>query len=222
MPVDASVDAPEPAPPPTRSERLRELIALVGERPPWLGPLLVGLTVALVLTGVSVWRSRQPAPPEALLPRVDAAQVTLTTPEVIVHLSGRVRVPGVYRLRPGDRIVDLIDAAGGSTVDADLDRLNLAAVVFDGDRVHVPARGEELGPPTVSDPTGADTNAPVDLNRADAAELERLHGIGPALAAAIIEDRDRNGPFASIADLERVSGIGPAVVDRIGDDARAG
>ena len=190
------------------SQRARELLELARERPPWLGPVLIGLAVIAVVAISGLVRSAQGPPVDELLPRVASPQVTLTEPEVVVHLSGRVRTPGVYRLRPGDRILDLLDAAGGATPDADVDRLNLAAVVFDGDRIHVPSLGD-LGAdlPAVADPsTDASRSGPIDLNRASAGELETLHGIGPALAAAIVDDRDRNGPYASVADLERVSG----------------
>jgi competence protein ComEA len=114
-----------------------------------------------------------------------------------------------------------IDAAGGATTVADLDGLNLAAPVVDGQRIYVPIAGEvdpvavPSGPVAGGDPSAPD--APIDLNRAGIADLETLPGIGPATAAAIVDDRDRNGPFASVDDLDRVPGIGPAKLGALRD-----
>jgi len=109
---------------------------------------------------------------------------------------------------------DAIEAAGGVSGNADPDSLNLAAVVVDGSRVYVPVVGEEV-PVVVGEPTPPTVSVPaiVDVNRAAAGELEQLPGIGPATAAAIITERDRNGPFLEVDDLQRVPGIGPAKMD---------
>jgi competence protein ComEA len=125
--------------------------------------------------------------------------------------------PGVYELDPSARVIDAVTAAGGSVAGADLDGLNLAAPLVDGQRVYVPHVGE-VDPAAVPAggapaPTGLEGGAPrgpVNLNTATAAELESLPGVGPATAATIVDDRTRNGPFASVDDLERVPGIGPA------------
>lgn len=146
---------------------------------------------------------------------------------VVVHVIGAVRHPGLVTLAPGDRISDAVQAAGGSTPEADLDRLNLAAPLIDGMQVRVPETGE-LGPgdggadgdpPLIrlpdsrpgETPGGAEPVPPVvDLNRATEPELESLPGIGPALAGVIVEWRTEHGPFATVDDLEAVPGIGPA------------
>ncbi len=133
--------------------------------------------------------------------------------EVTIHVAGAVERPGVHRLAVGARVDDAIGAAGGPTPDADVDALNLAAILVDGMRVYVPEQGEvvTLLPvvPTDSGSTSAPTG-PVDINRADVDQLDALPGVGPATAAAIIAERDRNGPFLTVDDLERVPGIGPA------------
>ena len=137
---------------------------------------------------------------------------------VVVHVAGAVRSPGVHRLQVGSRVDDAIRLAGGPSDDAQADALNLAAVVTDGARIYVPRVGEEFVEPVVtsaapsltgSSSDGAPTG-PIDVNRATTAELETLPGVGPATAAAIVTERERNGPFAGVADLERVPGIGPA------------
>lgn len=139
--------------------------------------------------------------------------------ELVVHVAGAVRRPGVVTLDPGARIVDAVDEAGGATAEADLHRLNLAAPVTDGLYIRVPIEGEVVSPVGIPAGTtggpgaggGDDGAGPVvDVNRATDTELERLPGIGPALAAAIVEWRSTNGPFATIEELLDVPGIGPA------------
>ena len=141
---------------------------------------------------------------------------------------GAVRAPGIVRVRAGARVVDAIAAAGGATADADLARLNLAAPLSDGARVAVPAVGRPppaldpsavSGTPAASGAAGASgsTSGPVDINTATAEELDRLPGIGPATAAAIVSDRSTHGPFASVDDLQRVRGIGPSKLEQLRD-----
>lgn len=151
--------------------------------------------------------------------------------EVMVHAAGAVTHPGLYVLDAGARVGDLLSAAGGPRSDADLDRVNLAAPLSDGSRVYVPAVGQEDPPPVVAGDIGPGTgggNGPaggatpdpgrlIDLNRADAAELETLPGVGPATAAAIIAHRDANGPFQRVEDLLAVRGIGDAKLAAIVD-----
>jgi competence protein ComEA len=145
-------------------------------------------------------------------------------PVLVVHVAGAVRRPGVYELEGGQRVADAIVAAGGALSGADADALNLAAPVADGDRIAVPLAGEEAaggasagGHEHAAGGDSAPDAAPVDINTASTAELERLPGIGPTTAAAIVEHREHNGPFASIADLEAVRGIGPAKIEAIRD-----
>lgn len=135
-------------------------------------------------------------------------------PEVVVHVAGAVEVPGVYELPASARVHDAIEAAGGATTFADLDLLNLAAPIVDGMQIRVPEPGEAVAPLVV--PDGGD-DGPVDLNRADAAELDTLPGVGPATAAAIVAHRDDHGPFASVDDLLSVPGIGPAKLAALSD-----
>lgn len=126
---------------------------------------------------------------------------------VVVHVAGAVMSPGVYVLDDRSRVADAIAMAGGATESADLDRINLAAVMTDGQRVLVPVRG--------GGGDGGDGGGRVNVNTASQRELETLPGIGPALASRIIGYREQNGSFGSIDDLTRVSGIGAALVDRL-------
>ncbi|MCZ7534525.1 MAG: ComEA family DNA-binding protein [Acidimicrobiia bacterium] len=149
---------------------------------------------------------------------------TQTAPiAVVVHVAGAVRRPGVATLPTGSRVVDAIDAAGGGLRDADLDRLNLAAPLVDGEKVLVARVGDPPTPVSMTASGGSGTgtatepSAPLDLNAATQAELEELPGIGPTLAAAIIDERDRRGGFTDVAQLQQVSGIGESRYAQIRD-----
>jgi competence protein ComEA len=153
-----------------------------------------------------------------------------------VAIAGAVARPGLYRVAEGTRLSGLIHAAGGLTPEADADRVNLAAAVHDGERIYVPRRGEPGAPSVVAGagsssagtgPSGPDgsggaagtagggTTGPIDVNRASAADLDRLPGIGPATAQAIIAHRTAKGPFTSVEQLADVRGIGPAKLEQI-------
>jgi competence protein ComEA len=164
---------------------------------------------------------------------------TLAPSRIAVHVVGAVRQPGVYHLAAGARADDALRAAGGASDNADLRRVNLAASVLDGDQLYIPRIGERLpntststnesngnpGPPTRASNNSNNSNSAsatsstllliVDLNRATATDLDRLPGVGPATAKAIIDHRTRNGPFASVDDLLKVKGIGPAKLAEI-------
>jgi len=137
--------------------------------------------------------------------------------EVVVHVSGAVNRRGVVTLHVGARVADAITAAGGTTADADLDRLNLARVLADGEQVHVPVEGEEAPPPDGPGGTGVGADGRVDLNRASQEELESLPGIGPAKASAIIDHRGSVGPFEVPGDLRAVPGIGERTFQQLAD-----
>ena len=132
--------------------------------------------------------------------------------EVVVDVSGAVHRPGLYRLDEGERIGDAIEAAGGITPEAVLDSINRAAKLVDGQKIHVPSSAEttaslanEGGVPGGST---QETGALISINSADAEQLDAIKGVGPSTAAAIVEDREANGPFETLEDLMRVSGIG--------------
>ena len=139
--------------------------------------------------------------------------VALDEAALLVHVDGAVAVPGVYELSDGDRVKDAVEAAGGLAEGADTSGMNLAARVADGDKVYVPLEGEEAPD---ADAGGSGTRDPlVNINTATEEELDELPGVGESTARAIVEDRERNGPFALPEDLMRVSGIGEKKFERL-------
>ncbi|MFV0373582.1 helix-hairpin-helix domain-containing protein [Microbacterium sp.] len=158
------------------------------------------LVVAAIAVVVGAVRSAADSPVVVDVPVTATPAVTGT---IYVHIAGAVEAPGLYRLEAGARLVDAIALAGGFTDDADPAAVNLARPLSDGEQVHVTAHGETR-------PEAADGR--VSINTSDAAALQRLPGIGPALAARIIAWRTENGPFTSVDDLLAVPGIGEKVL----------
>lgn len=151
--------------------------------------------------------------------RPQGVEVVLPTPTPLstlqVYLTGAVGRPGVYTFRPGERLAEALEAAGGPAPDADLTQINLAARLQDQDHLHVPRVGEAVRLPEGS--PGAQKASRINLNRATAAELEALPGIGPTRAAAIVEYRQRQGEFKTVEDLVKVRGIGPTTLQGLRD-----
>jgi competence protein ComEA len=130
----------------------------------------------------------------------------------LVHVAGAVRSPGVYRLREGERIQDAVRRAGGPRGGADLNAINLAAKVADGQQVVVPRRGAAAAVGAGAVGAGAldgPTQPLVSLNTATAEQLDTLDGVGPATASKILDWRREHGGFRSIDDLGQIPGIGP-------------
>jgi competence protein ComEA len=211
-------DLPRPSPPPlTLRERLMPLLAAVARDPRRLAPAAGALAalVVLVALGLVAWRGAPP-PPELRLPRAgmpgDPGSGAPAGPDqppadAHVHVAGAVARPGLYRVRAGARVAEVVDAAGGPTADADIDQLNLAARVSDGDRVYVARKGEVAPPPA---PVLSERAASIDLNTATVEQLDALPGIGPATAQAIVDHRRRKGRLRSVEELLEVRGIGEA------------
>lgn len=184
------------------------------------------IVVAITLVGAGLWYLRSLPKPVAIAAssgttgaRAAAAETSAspTGPPLIVDVTGWVRQPGVYEFAQGDRVIDAVERAGGAKPNADLSVLNLAAPLTDGSQVVVPKSGGSVAGATGSGGTGTTPGALLNINTASAADFETLSGIGEVLAAAIVDYRTENGPFASVDDLEDVSGIGPATLEEIRD-----
>lgn len=182
--------------------------------------VLFALVAVVVLGGVLLIQRgrRQPAP--ILLATATAPpsgpQSTVTPSPLRVYVSGAVQSPDVYTLPPASIAKDAVLAAGGPAPDADLDRINLATELVDGQHVHVPHLGEE-DPPVEWPSAQRSVGIGININTADAATLETLPGIGPALAQRIIDYRETKGPFVRPEDVMDVAGVGPAIFAQIED-----
>jgi competence protein ComEA len=158
-----------------------------------------------------------PVPSGGEAPSDGEAPTTTDVTTVVVHAAGAVNAPGIYQVPSDARLADVVAAAGGATVDADLDRVNLAAAVEDGQQVYVPRVGEAAS--SIPPPGGGSSGSsePVNVNTADAGLLESLPGVGPATAQAIIAYRDEHGAFATVDELLDVPGIGDAKLAQLRD-----
>ena len=130
--------------------------------------------------------------------------------DVVVHVAGAVREPGVYRLPAGSRVTDAVERAGGATRPAGVEGINLAAVLADGQQVVVP--GRTAGSATA---TGTAADGPISLGTATLEELDTIEGIGPVTAQNILDFREQNGGVSSVDDLDQISGIGPATMEAL-------
>jgi competence protein ComEA len=164
----------------------------------------LGLLV-VVLLGARYLRGDDPPPAAAPIHVADADGGG--SARLIVHVAGAVRRPGVYRLAAGARVFDAVRRAGGARRRADLAALNLAAKLEDGRQVLVPLRGAAAAAGGGSGAAPAE-GQPLDLNTANAEQLDQLDGIGPGMAAAILKYRDQHGGFGSVEELGEVPGIG--------------
>lgn len=188
--------------------------------------ILLGVMAGFVLAGVLIFVSRAPAGQPILL------QPAPTKVPVAVHVIGAVPRPGLYEFPEGARVQDAIDAAGGLLTSANIDAVNLAALLVDGEQLTIPYKsGEEpvagtdtsTGPDLPnsntndSDSSGSENPDLININTASLEELDSLPGIGPTTAQRIIDYRNTNGPFTTIDEIMDVSGIGPSTYDEIKD-----
>jgi competence protein ComEA len=206
------------------------LVALAGAGAVWVRavPRLAGDTGAAAPADQTLPRAAPEPPsgapdPSASGAGVDPSLATGPAGEVAVHVAGRVRRPGLVRLPAGSRVQDAIRAAGGPTSGADLDAVNLARKLTDGEQIRVPAPGDPApplpadaaGPGASGGPAGA-PSAPLDLNTATVEQLDTLPGVGEVTAGRIVAYRTAH-PFTAVDELLEVPGIGQRRYDQLKD-----
>lgn len=172
--------------------------------------LLTGILIGLLVTGLLLLLLSQPR-------KYGVELQPPPTPEpLMIHVAGAVINPGVYELPTHGIIADAIEAAGGASEGANLDRVNLAASLKDNQQVFVPSTSEPTNPAeTTQSSSVTSSSEKINVNTATISELDQLPGIGPALAEEIIKHREAFGIFHEAADLLDVSGIGPAKLEKI-------
>lgn len=131
--------------------------------------------------------------------------------DVVVDVSGAVAQPGVYRMPAGSRVDDAVRRAGGASAGAELEAVNLAARLADGQQVVVPARRSATAPAAGA----AAEEGPISLGTATAEQLDTIDGIGPVTAHDIVEFREQHGGLSSVDQLDQISGIGPATMEAL-------
>lgn len=200
--------------------------------------IAAGVIIAVALIGTVVLVAKSgvfsPAGGQIKFMEAGAPAGKPEQPQTIrVHVAGKVNKPGVYDLEPGSRVMDAIEAAGGALPNTDLESINLAEKLTDGQQVYIAPKGR-IAPPKVSVVRGGTSPArsavsgeaisrssgpkkltrpgegTVNINTAGFEELQRLPGIGPAMAQRIIDYRTEHGRFQSVEELDEVRGIGPA------------
>ena len=150
--------------------------------------------------------------------------VKIEVPPVIIHITGAVKSPGVYQLKSTERVIDAVKIAGGATEVANLDAVNLAALLRDGQKIIIPYRISKISEEennenlykNIEDMYSSTTDK-ININTANASTLQTLPGIGPVLSERIIEYRNQNGLFGIIDDIKDVSGIGEKKFEGIKD-----
>ena len=189
------------------------------------------IAVVVLIAAVGVWRhaaarehshtlaqssserEENEAAPVASSPSPSApAPAGERTDDVVVYVSGAVASPGVLTLPASSRVIDAITAAGGATPEADLESINLARLLVDGEQIRVGVVGES---PPVASEAGTPAGTCIRLATATEAELQTLPGIGPALATRIISYRATHPRLSTVEDLDDIPGIGPSLIEKI-------
>ncbi len=170
--------------------------------------ILFGIGVVIIILGIFsfLYMERRLTSSFHIKPALSPTSVSY----IIVHIAGDVKRPGVYRLPIGARVYEAIDRAGGSLPDADMDSLNLAKVLKDGEKVFIPKR-------SLNNTHLKRVENYIDINNMDKEALTKLPGIGERLAERIVRYRETHGPFKNVDELKNVPGIGDKKLEQIKD-----
>lgn len=176
---------------------------------------ITAIVVIIVLT-IGIYFFRQTTDDETVYYESTEQIEEAETNQITVHIAGAVNNPGIVVLEEGSRIVDALEAAGGETEEADLNKLNLAYVLSDGEKLYIPTKNEE-DQEYITQGKGQmqEEENTVNINTATVEQLTTLPGIGEATASKIIEYRKENGKFKKVEDLKNVPGIGDSKFQNI-------
>ncbi|MEA4921765.1 MAG: helix-hairpin-helix domain-containing protein [Eubacteriaceae bacterium] len=190
-----------------------------------------GIVVLIALAAVFVFFFRTGDPDEIPVEKSKVTAEAHTEKEektIIVDVSGQVNTPQVIELKSGSRVSDAIDKAGGLTEKADISNINRAAEIKDGEKIYIPAKGEnaeaaasgtasQAGSGTEAGTSAQAASGKVNINSASNSELQTLTGVGPATAEKILLYRSQNGGFKKLEDLKNVNGIGDKTFEKLKD-----
>jgi competence protein ComEA len=180
------------------------------------------IAIAVIIGGSAIVLLARPDPVQIVVnpPVPTATPAPTNTPApIVVYVTGAVNQPEQTITLPyGSRVSDALEAVGGVTDEADMERVNLAGILRDGDQIHVPSLNDTI----VADETASSLPTPsggevIYINSATLEELQTLPNIGPALAQRILDYREANGSFTSLEDLDSVSGIGASTLEALAD-----
>lgn len=200
---------------------------ILSPREKWFAMFMGGVVVvAIILLFFAFQRDDSPHDnPEMLFPEELEDQKTEqnvreneVSKTIVIDIKGAVKKPGVYTMKVGERVVDAIEKAGGLLKEADQNQLNLASLLKDEMVIYVPKKGEQQEKPLQANGLLQEDDGKIRINSASVEELQKLKGIGPAKAEAIVSYREENGPFQTVEDLLEVSGIGEKTLETIKDD----
>lgn len=192
-----------------------------GEKWKWIGIIII-----VSIIGLFIWQNQDKGSEEILLAPVEMEEGQLQKqdkvleeedePQIGVHIAGAVKEAGVYFLPRQSRVIDLVKRAGGVTRKADLNRVNLAQPLMDGQKVVIPEqikKGQQQGMVRAA----RSSNGKININTGSKEDLMKLSGVGPGKAGAIIDYRKSQGPFRKLEDLVKVRGIGEKTFEKLKD-----
>jgi competence protein ComEA len=185
------------------------------------GVLAGGIFLVAVGIGVSIKENKATKSKVEVVSKptiVETKDISQVNSKVMIDIEGEVIHPGIYELKKGDRVGDVLVLTGGLGAGADRDwvdqNLNRAELLIDGEKIYIPKAGESYKVVSLS----SSSSALVNINAANAEELDKLDGIGPSLANRIIDYRVKNGGFKTLDEIKLVSGIGDKLFEKIKDE----
>ena len=178
--------------------------------------IVIAVVVVIIATTVGIYMYKQTQENTVSYYGNEEQSEETHISQITVHITGAINNPGVIILEEGARIVDALEAAGGETEEADVNRLNLAYVLEDGEKLYIPRKNEEEQEYiTQGKDNMSEGQSKININSAQIEELITLPGVGEATANKIIEYRKENGKFQKIEDLKNVPGIGDSKFENI-------
>lgn len=191
--------------------------------------ILVSVMVAIILILILNYNKKS----DVVIENIEDNEITEKEIEIekekqiIIHITGCIKNQGIIEIKEGARIADAIEAAGGITEDADIEKVNLAYIVKDSQKIYIPSIYDkddteyisiESGNNVVIEDKKKGEKNMVNINSATQTELEQLPGIGPSTALKIINYREKNGKFKTIEEIKEIPGIGDSKFNNIKDN----